>query len=290
MQIAGPRSLNQWYGGFSGFFTYWIDILLTYLVAFNKKSGFKNILFPRSVELDLVLEEQDKVPGFENWQTPSCPGHTNVDLPLYNSEKKIAYIADVFVESQKNVFRPYPISEPIQYKKTLQRYIDLDIQEFMLAHYGRVQVSKERIRAIIDTTSDKPRIHRNTLLGIFMKLVKSLLRKISLPLLLFTSCSTVGSWIGPGFLKDAELTPEEKAVMVFRHKEDAKAYCGRFKYLETLTAHSGTLIQKGTFKSTVNFLKRDAHKLGANGIYIIEHKEDRKSDTATAKAIICMKK
>ncbi len=175
--IAGPPELNDWYTGFLGFLTYWVDILLMYLVAINKKRGFYNTLFPRSVELDLILKDGDRIPGFEEWSVLKCPGHTNMDLTLYNSELSLAYIADNVVGSENKLFRPYPLFKPHLYKESLQRYIDLDIQEIMIAHYGRFKLNKEKLKKLIETTPEKSRRHINTLPAIFLKLLRSLYNK-----------------------------------------------------------------------------------------------------------------
>lgn len=175
--IAGPVELNSWYSGVSGFFTYYTDILLTWLVAINKKRGVKNIFFPRAVELDIKLTEGMEVPGFKDWLVLEGPGHTNVDLTIYNHISQIAYVADNFVSSKNGVFRPYPIFSPEKYKETLQRYIDLDIKDFLIAHYGKVEVPKERIKQLISSTPKRPRRHRNTLFAIFLKLFRSFVSK-----------------------------------------------------------------------------------------------------------------
>jgi glyoxylase-like metal-dependent hydrolase (beta-lactamase superfamily II) len=176
--IAGPEDLSSWYGGVSGFFTYWVDILLTYMVALNKKRGFKNIIFKRRVKLDHPLKDGDLIPGFENWQALHCPGHTGMDLSLYNESQKIAYVADNFVGIKTKVFRPYPIIYPEKYKVSLQRYIDLGLEDFLIAHHGQVKVSHKRIKQLIETTPNQARKHTNTLPLIFMKLFKSLMRKV----------------------------------------------------------------------------------------------------------------
>jgi glyoxylase-like metal-dependent hydrolase (beta-lactamase superfamily II) len=174
--IAGPRDLNSWYQGISGLFTYFTDILLTYLIAFNKKRRFKNIFFQRKVELDYVLVDNQVIPGFENWKALECPGHTNQDLTIYNESQSIAYVGDNFVGSKRNVFTPYPVHLPELYKSSLQRYIDLDIKEFLLAHYGRVEISKARIKELVESSSTESRRHINSLHSILFKLLKSLLK------------------------------------------------------------------------------------------------------------------
>lgn len=176
--IAGPEKLSEWYGGLSGFLTYGVDILLTYLVAINKKRGIRNIIFPRNVKLDYVLKDGDSIPGFDEWQVLETPGHTNCDLTIYHKETQVAYIADNFVVSTQKVFRPYPIYSPERYKESLKRYMSLRIEEFLLAHYGRQKISSAEIEKLISSTPIKPRIHMNTLPGILVKLFKSLLGKI----------------------------------------------------------------------------------------------------------------
>lgn len=175
--IAGSTGGNLWYSGVSGFFTYWIDIFLTYLVAINKKRGVKNILYPRKVKFDHLLHEQSLIPGFEDWIVLECPGHTNTDLTLFHAGESIAYVADNFVGSQRKVFRPYPLFSPSDYKKTLRRYLDLEIKTFLIAHHGEIHIPQERIEKLIQSTPNKARRHLNTLPAIFLKLFKSLLKK-----------------------------------------------------------------------------------------------------------------
>ncbi len=175
--IAGPEELNQWYRGVSGFFTYLVDILLTYLVAMKRNTKFKNIIFPRTVKLDFILRENMIIPGFEQWQVLECPGHTSHDLSIYHAQNNVAYVADNFVKVKSRVFRPYPLFNPKQYKQSLQKYVDLGINDFLVAHYGRIEVSSERIKELIETTPAKPRRHLNTLPKIILTLVGSIFRK-----------------------------------------------------------------------------------------------------------------
>lgn len=178
VEVAGPKNLNSWYNGPSGFFTYWVDILLTYLVAMSKKKNFQNILFPRQIKLDLELSEGDTIPGFEGWKILECPGHTNVDLSIYHASTKKIYIADNFVGRSMKIFRPYPIGYPIKYKASLQRYLDFGVNDFLLAHHGEVQISSDRIKELINTTPEKARRHLNTLPAILFKLMRSSIRKL----------------------------------------------------------------------------------------------------------------
>lgn len=172
-KIAGPENVNNWYRGFEGILTYGIDLLLTYLVALRKKKGIKNILFPRKLRLDFALKDGDAIPGFENWKVLQTPGHTTDDLTLYCQRENTAYIADMIVGQRKEFFRPYPLSLPGEYKKSLQKYIDLKIETFLMAHYGINVISEDQIKKNIDKTPSIPRVHRNTLPTILKHLLRA---------------------------------------------------------------------------------------------------------------------
>ena len=175
-KIAGPVNINKWYGGLSGIITYWIDILLTYLVALRKDKGIKNIIFPRKLKLDFDLVDGSKVPGFENWEVLHSPGHTADDLTIYCKETQTAYIADKIVGSSRSFFRPYPLTFPDEYKKSLKRYMNLGIETFLLAHHGENKIPYEKIQDLIDGAPRVPRVHKNTLRTILKQLIKAFLR------------------------------------------------------------------------------------------------------------------
>lgn len=171
-KIAGPKNLNDWYRGFSGFITYLIDLCLAHLVAWKKGTDFERILFPRKIELDYELENSQKVPGFEDWCVLAADGHTISDLSFYHERDSIAYIADNIVGSNGKFFRPYPIFSPSRYKESLQKYIDLKIKTLMLAHHGAQQIEETIIQRIMDGIPTKARIHRNTLIVMLRQFFK----------------------------------------------------------------------------------------------------------------------
>ena len=176
--IAGPNNIGIEYSGFGGAINYLIDILLSYLVAFNKKKSVKNIFFNPKIKLDYVLEENSPIPEFEGWVAIEAPGHTNRDLTIFHKKTRTAYVADNFVGSAKSVYRPYPITSPKKYKATLKKYKQLGIENFLLAHSGLRKVTHEEIDHLIYTAPRNPRVHKNTIMIIFLKLFHSLIKKI----------------------------------------------------------------------------------------------------------------
>lgn len=177
VSIAGLVGLNSWYKGISGLFTYCADIVLTYLVAKNKNKKFKNLLFKKSVLLDYELKDMNELPIFSNWKVLECLGHTGIDLTIYNQDLGIAYIADNLIKIKDRIFQPYPVTFPDKYKKSLNRYIELGINHFLLAHHGYSKISHQEIEKAIYQVPIKPRRHRNTLVTIGIKLLKSSFRK-----------------------------------------------------------------------------------------------------------------
>jgi glyoxylase-like metal-dependent hydrolase (beta-lactamase superfamily II) len=168
--IASTEKVNEFYSGLKGFSVYWIDILLTYMVARRKKTGFKNIIFPREIVIDYKLNDGDMIPGFEDWVALSCPGHTSSDLTIYHQETKTAYIADNIVSSRTSYNPPYPIIHPKKYKRSLKKYIDLGIENFLLAHYNENKISKGELENLIKKAPDIHRSHSNTLFKILKRL------------------------------------------------------------------------------------------------------------------------
>lgn len=172
IKIASSSVINNWYSGVIGWFTYLVDIGLTYLVAWRKNKGFENIIFPRSLSIDIELMPDEEIPLLEGWKVLSTPGHTNFDLSFLHIPTKTAYIADNIVGSSGKYFRPYPLVSPQKYKKSLQRYIDLDINHYLLAHHGKNEIDNKVIKSLIDTTPKQPRIHRKSLIVILKHVLK----------------------------------------------------------------------------------------------------------------------
>ena len=161
--LASSKRLNLLYLGLSGRVTHLADIVLTYYVASKKQAGWKNVAFPRHIDVDYVLAEGDHLPMFPDWQVLETPGHTLADLSIYHTESSTAYVADCIIGTKKWLSRPYPIHSPEQYRKSLGRFIELGIQNFLLAHYGEHKIPSAEIQTLIDGAPEKPRKHLGTL-------------------------------------------------------------------------------------------------------------------------------
>lgn len=175
IKVGGPKKSNEWYSGLSGFFTYLTDIALTYFVAskLNIEDFYQNVFFPRSIDFDFFLKDGESIPGFEDWEAIKCPGHTASDFSFFHSHTKKAYVADNLITTKRGIIPPYPIVFPQLYKKSLQKYIDLGVEEFLMAHYGRQKIKHEKLTEIILKVKETPRRHRTALPKLIFRFFKS---------------------------------------------------------------------------------------------------------------------
>ena len=77
--IAGRPELNDWYEGWTGWFTQQVDIFLTHYVAYKRQRPLQRIRFPRTLQYDVSLELDQPIEGFEDWRVLSTPGHTTME-------------------------------------------------------------------------------------------------------------------------------------------------------------------------------------------------------------------
>lgn len=174
--IAAPRKMNKWYSGMSGICTYWIDIILTYMIAVKYKKPVLNILFPRKIKIDYYLEEESPLPFFEDWQALLTPGHTDSDLSLYNEKESMIYVGDMIVSVRDKYIRPYLLSHPRDYRSSINRIKKLEPKFILLAHHKKRQISLENLDKLERNTPSVSRRHRNSLHKIFTQMIKALIK------------------------------------------------------------------------------------------------------------------
>lgn len=173
--LAGRIESNQWYQGIPGFLAYLIDMFLTFYVAnkVRKENIYQNILFPRSLTFDFFLEDGKPLPHFEDWITLECPGHTSTDCTFFHKNSSTAYVADNLIFTGRGLIPPYPLFNPDAYQNSLTRYQEEEITNFLMAHYGSRNLSKEDLERVKTKTSKRPRIHRTMI----PKMIRRFVRK-----------------------------------------------------------------------------------------------------------------
>jgi glyoxylase-like metal-dependent hydrolase (beta-lactamase superfamily II) len=170
-KIIGSKRANHWYKGISGFITWLVDIYLTLFVARKKGKPYQNVFFPRKIDYDFYFENIPELPYFEDWVAISAKGHTDCDFNFYHQDKKLIYTADNIIQLKNRIIAPYPRYLPDSYKQSLEMYLDLDIEKFLLAHDGIQEISKSEISELIERTSDKTRNHKNSVKSLLKTLV-----------------------------------------------------------------------------------------------------------------------
>jgi glyoxylase-like metal-dependent hydrolase (beta-lactamase superfamily II) len=98
-----------------------IDVSLTWWVASRLGKPKRHIWYTPILKPDLLLEDEQLLPDFPDWQVLYTPGHTDHDVSLWHAPTKQLYIADLIVSVKKRLVPPYPVCHPNQYKQSLQR-------------------------------------------------------------------------------------------------------------------------------------------------------------------------
>lgn len=161
--IAAMPIINDWYKGFNGWLTQKTDILLTYYVARKKGKAFKHLRFPRQTPITHPLSAGMTLPLFPDWEIQSTPGHTTTDTSILHRTESIAYVADLLIGLGKRYSTPYPISNPIQYRQSLQKMKGQHIKHVLLAHHGVHQIDEYSWDTLIHKVQDKPKNHINSI-------------------------------------------------------------------------------------------------------------------------------
>ena len=168
--VSGPVA-EDWYAGISGRFAHLTDIILAQWVA--KKIGKKRrfIWYPRMLNADIKLNDGESVPGFEDWQVISTPGHTSMDISIANAKEKIIYVADLNVKIKDQLHPPFPVHFPIQYKHSLNRMHDFADYTVLMAHVESQKLQKNDITALIEKAPSKAQNSKQAITSMLRKML-----------------------------------------------------------------------------------------------------------------------
>jgi len=155
-KIASVDSTVQWYGGFSGRIAHWIDLLLSLYVARRRGKKIKNIYYNPNLKPDIILTNNVAIPGFEDWHVYATPGHTDRDLSFLHRPTQQMYTGDLILRLRSKFASPFPIYDPVAYKRSLNMIIDLNISHILMAHDGPAQISVDEIKTMIANSPPRP--------------------------------------------------------------------------------------------------------------------------------------
>ena len=158
-KIASANVEGQWYSGIDGVLMHLTDILLTRYVASKKNQKQRWLWYSGKLKPDYKLNDGDELPGFSDWQALATQGHTDRDLSLHHLPSNRIYIADLVVTTRKGFIPPFPIFYPNRYRKSLEKVARLNVESFILAHGGEVQLSAEDFEQLLEKAPTKPITH-----------------------------------------------------------------------------------------------------------------------------------
>lgn len=157
-QIATGQADKHWYGGASGLLMYLTDVLLTKYVARRLGKKIKHIWYAPFLKPDIVLQDNDPLPGFSDWQALATHGHTDRDISLFHANSGKLYVADLIVKVRQRFMPPFPIFHPNRYRDSVARIKQLRPTSLILAHGGEFDVDSDHPCFNVHTPK-RPRTH-----------------------------------------------------------------------------------------------------------------------------------
>jgi glyoxylase-like metal-dependent hydrolase (beta-lactamase superfamily II) len=155
-KIASANMSSQWYRGLNGRFTHLVDIALAMWVASRMGKARKNLWYSPHLKIDYALDDQAKLPGFDEWCVMLTSGHTDRDLSVLHLPSKRIYVADLLVKVKDRFIPPIPVNYPDQYRASILTVQALQPASIMLAHGGEVQLSERDFAHVLTVAPRKP--------------------------------------------------------------------------------------------------------------------------------------
>jgi glyoxylase-like metal-dependent hydrolase (beta-lactamase superfamily II) len=155
-KIASTNMPKQWYHGLSGRFTHLVDIALATWVASRMGKVRKYLWYSPHLKTDYLLNDQDTVPGFDDWCVLLTTGHTDRDLSVLHLASKRMYVADLLVKVKDRFIPPIPVNYPEQYRSSILKVQALRPASMMLAHGGEVVLTDRDFAHVLTVAPRKP--------------------------------------------------------------------------------------------------------------------------------------
>ena len=93
---------------------------------------FMKIIYrSRPVKADIILEDGDEIGDYRVIHTP---GHTSGSICLYNPNSKVLFVGDNLMCSNNKIEGPRVLHEPENYKKSIEKLKNLDIDVILTGH------------------------------------------------------------------------------------------------------------------------------------------------------------
>lgn len=157
--LAAHPAARHWYSGLAGRTAHAIDVGLTWWVAKRLGKPRRHIWYNPILSADILLQDEQRLPGFPDWQVLCTPGHTNHDLSLLHRPTGQLYVADLIVQVRGRLVPPYPVCHPNQYRQSLQRVAELQAQQIFCAHVPPQPAAAIDFASLLAQAPAKPKNH-----------------------------------------------------------------------------------------------------------------------------------
>ena len=157
--IAAANVPGHWYQGVDGALMHWTDLLLAGWVARRMNKPRTNLWYDAKLKPDYLLDDQELLPGFPEWQALATQGHTDRDLSLYHPNSGKIYVADLMVKVKGRYIPPFPVFYPKRYRHSIEKVIELSPTRLLLAHGGEISPCPEDYQHLLDKAPTTPVTH-----------------------------------------------------------------------------------------------------------------------------------
>lgn len=134
IKVAAHPDIDLWYAGIGGLIQQQIDSLLMCSVARRNKKGLAKVGFERKIRPDYRLQDNDRLPFFNDWTAICVPGHTLHDMVAYNHAARVLYASDCITNVNGRCLAPIPILFRNIMRDSYDKLAALDIDTILLAH------------------------------------------------------------------------------------------------------------------------------------------------------------
>jgi len=155
-KIYSGNARGEWYNGIDGFLMYLTDVLLGQWVAKRLRKPRKSLWFWPRLNVDLLLNDGQLIPQFEDWQVIETHGHTDRDISLFHQPTKKVYVADLAVTVKNNYIPPFPVCYPNRYRHSLAKIAKLKPSSVILAHGGEVNFTPQHYQHLVSLAPEVP--------------------------------------------------------------------------------------------------------------------------------------
>ncbi len=149
VSLACADCAGEWYQGWRGRARHLLDLGLAYYVGRCQGRPWVKLWYPPVLRPDERLSDGQCLPGFADWQVLFSPGHTDRDLSLYHPQTKTLYVADSILRIKGKLVPPFPISLPEDYCASLNRFAQLEVEQYLLAHGEGGSISAAELQQLV---------------------------------------------------------------------------------------------------------------------------------------------